>query len=196
MAVTFTPNIGLAKPDETEIAENWVNFTELNDDNNLIIIDKANCEQNAYFPAIICNTTNPNVGAGTIVGEYTNVEGFVFGNFVLRFLDPGVSAGSGTGAYGVSLPVLADNSFHTLGSALTDTPGTASCIGEGHILDNSAIATTGTVALDIVRVSGVDYARFITEAYAGKTVRFFNNANPFVLATNDKLTGQFFYKAA
>lgn len=196
MVVSFTPNIGLAKPDESELAEDWVNSTKLCEDNNLLIIDNMDIVLTSYTPTIIAPTTNPSVGAGSIVGEYCIVEGFVFGNFRLSFTDPGVSAGTGSGAYGISLPTSVDSTFHNVGSALNNVSGTASCIGEGYFYDDGTIGNNGSVALDAVDVAGVDYARMITEAYGGKTVVWVGPTFPSTVSDGDHLTGQFFYKAA
>jgi hypothetical protein len=196
MVVAFTPNIGLAKPDESELASNWVNGSELVEDNNNIIIDEMDIVLTTYTPTFIGPTTNPNVGAGHIRGEYCKVNGYIFGTFVIRCTTPGVAAGTGAGAYGISLPELADAVFHTVGTTLADTPGTASCIGEGYMTDSDSIPNSGTLALDLVHVGGVAYMRPITEAYAGKTVRWFGPTLPFTLATDDNLAGSFFYKAA
>jgi len=57
MAVTFTTNIGLAKPDKNEVAENWVNVQNLQDDNNQIIIDKMDINLVSYTPNVIATTT-------------------------------------------------------------------------------------------------------------------------------------------
>lgn len=196
MAVTTTPNIGLSKPTEVELGRNWAIGPDLTNSNNVIIEDKVDVNITTYAPIMICNTTNPNVGAGSIVGEYSEVQGFIFGNVIIRFLDPAVAPGTGTGAYGISLPTLVDNSFHALNTALTDTPGVGSCIGEGAFIDASAVATSGTFALDVARVAGVDYVRMVTETYAAKTARTFIPTLPFTIATNDKITLQFFYKKA
>jgi hypothetical protein len=196
MAVTFTPNIGLAKPTESELAEDWVNGPQLCSDNNVIIAAKANVVLNSYTPTMIGATTNPNIGVGQALGEYINFQGFIMGSFNIAFLDPGVGAGSGAGAYGFSLPTLVDNSFHAIGSSLSGIPGLYDCIGEGYITDNTAVGSSGTVALDVVRIGGVDYCRMITEAYAGKTVSWLGPTFPFTIATDDKFTASFFYKAA
>lgn len=192
MVVNFTTNIGLAKPDNNEVAENWVNAIQLTDDNNLIIEDKTDVNLLAYTPVLAAQTTAPSIGAGQSRGEYCDVQGFVFGNFVIEFTDPGVSAGSGE--YGISLPFVADNSFHSVGTAFNAAPGQYSCIGEGYMHDATAIATSGNLALDVVTVGGVSYARLITETYSGKTSRIFTNGQPYTLATGDKWSGQFFYK--
>lgn len=193
MGVTNTPNIGLYKPDETELAGNWDDTGGLCELNNIIIEAKTNIPLTSYTPTFVGSTTNPNVGAGFIVGEYCLVQGFVWGNFNIQFLDPGTAPGTGAGAYGISLPFAADTSFHSVGTSLSDVPGAASCIGEGHFIDNT-VALSGTAALDIVAVAGTTYARFITETFVGKTAAFFTPGMPMSFATNDKLTGQFFYK--
>ena len=195
MAVNFTPNIGLAKPTETEVAKNWATSTELAEDNNLIIIDKVDINLTAYTPAIIGPTTNPNVGAGASLGEYQDFQGFIFGSFNIVFTDPGVSAGSGAGAYGISLPVLADNAFHKIGNAL-NAASDNNVVGEGYFTDDSSVGGSGTVALDIVRVGGIDYLRMLTEAYAGKTVLWVGPTFPVTIATDDKFIGSFWYKKA
>lgn len=196
MGITFTPNIGLAKPDDAELAANWPDSSGICEDNNILIIDNMDVVMTAYTPTIIGPTTNPNVGAGSALGEFCNVEGFVFGNFRFSFIDPGVSAGSGSGAYGISLPTSVDSTFHNVGSALNNVSGTASCIGEGYFYDDGTIGNNGSVALDVVDVAGVDYARMITEVYAGKTVVWVGPTFPSTVSNLDHLTGSFFYKAA
>lgn len=192
MAVTFTANIGLAKPTDTELAENWVNNTKLQEDNNLIIIDKTDINMISYTPTIIGHTTAPGLGAGSIRGEYIDIQGFVFGNFIVEFLDPAITVG--LGEYGFSLPFPVDNVFHTVGTALNNTLGGASCIGEGYVHDNSAIATRGTVAVDVVTIAGVSYARLVTETFVGKTNRFFRDNMPFAVANSDRFSINFLYK--
>ncbi len=197
MAVTFTPNIGLAKPTEAELAKDWViEPPNLAKDNNLIIIDKMLVDQLSWTPAFIAATSNPSIGVGTKIGEYIDFQGFIMGSFVFQPVDAGVAAGSGAGAYGISLPTLVDTTFHTVGSSLSDLPGIASIIGEGYIDDASAIATSGTVAVDVVAISGVHYARLITESYPAKTSYFFGPGAPFSLATGDNFSCSFMYKKA
>jgi hypothetical protein len=196
MAVTFTPNIGLAKPTEAELGANWINGTHLEAANNLIIIDKMDINELTWTPAFIGPTTNPNSGVGAVYAEYTDVQGFICGTFTFNMTDPGVAAGTGAGGYGISLPTLVDTAYHTVGTTLNDIPGTASVIGEGYITDASSIANSGTVAVDIIAIGGVHYARLITEAYPGKTVHQFGPNNPFVLATGDQFSANFLYKKA
>lgn len=196
MAVTFTPNIGLAKPTKTEVAKNWVAATTLAAANNGIIVAKTNIPITTYTPTIIGPTTNPNVGAGVAYGEYYEIQGYIFGLVSFGFLDPGVAVGSGTGAYGLSLPVLADAAFHTIGTTLNDTPGIASVIGEGYSRDESSIPFSGSAAIDIVAIAGVHYARLLTEAYTGKTIRFWGPGAPANVATLDQVSANFIYKKA
>lgn len=192
MAVTFTPNIGLAKVTESEVAENWVNSSQLQDDNNTIIETETDIALTSYTPSFIAQTTNPSVGAGDVVGEYQDINGFVQGHFIIRFIDPGVAVGSGE--YGISLPFPADGSFHVVGTALSNGAGLLSCIGEGYVWDNNVVDGSGTVAIDVVTVAGVSYARLITETFAGKTSAIFRNAMPFTVVNGDRLTANFFYK--
>jgi hypothetical protein len=194
MAVTFTPNIGLAKPTQAELALNWARTQKLAEDNNLLIIDKVEFPSQSYTPTIIGPTTNPNVGAGQIKGAFQEFQGYIFGDFNMIFSDPGVSAGSGAGAYGISLPALADNSYYAIGTTLTSDLGFLACIGEGYFGDVGTIANNGTVALDVVRIGGVDYARMITEAYAGKTVKWVGPTFPSTISDGDHLFGSFIYK--
>lgn len=196
MVVNFTPNLGLAKPDDLELAENWAMASQLADDNNLIIEDKTDVNLIAYTPVMLGSTTNPNVGTGSLLGEYCEVQGYIWGNFVIRFLDAGISSGSGSGGYGISLPVPADTTFHFSEADLTSQPGFASCIGEGHYADSSNVANCGEAALDLTTFGGVSYVRFVTETYLAKTSRMFIPGDPFSFADNDRLTGQFFYKRA
>jgi len=192
MAVTFTPNIALAKFTEAELADNWINGSELCEDNNLILIDKMEIDLVTYTPVLNSSGSSPTLGAGTIRGEYQNIQGFIVGTFVVEF---GAGCTVGTGDYGVSLPFPGDATFHSITGAGT-APGNASCIGEGYVRDDSANATCGSVALDIVDIGGNSYARLITETYPGKTQRTFGPNMPFTLANLDKWTGSFFYKKA
>ncbi len=196
MAVNFTSNIGLAKPDETEIARNWADFTELCEDNNVAISLAARNLLTTYTPTWIGPTTNPSFGAGSISAEYLDFQGFIFGSFAIQCTDPGVAAGSGTGGYGISLPLLADSTFHTVGGSLSDNPGNPSVIGEGYISDASSVNLSQTVAVDLITIAGVSYARLLTETYSGKTSRFFGPANPFTLATGDQFSCSYVYKKA
>jgi len=196
MAVTFTPNIGLAKPTESELAENWVNGPKLDEDNNLIIIDKMDVNLVSYTPTLISSGTQPNNGVGVEQGEYFEVQGFIFGLVTIPFLDPGVAAGTGGGGYGIKLPTLLDTSFHTVGTALTDVPGAASVIGEAYMRDSSSVNFSGPAAMDVVAVAGVHYGRLITETYTGKTSRFWEPGLPAIVATDDQITANFFYKKA
>ncbi len=194
MVVNLTPNAGLAKPSDGELAANWVRFTKLCEDNNLIIADLTDITTISYTPSLAAQTTAPSVGAGTRQGQYQDIDGFIMGNFVIKFVDPGVS--SGNGFYAISLPVPADGSFHTIGNAFDTGTGSPSVIGEGFVLDISAASTSGTVALDLVTVGGVSYVRLLTEAFTSpaKTSRLFTNGMPYTLATGDAFCGSFFYK--
>ena len=194
MGVTFTPNIALAKPDDTELAKNWATATQLADDNNQIIATKTNIAIQTYSPAFIGASVNPNTGNGTRVGEYQEYQGFIIGNFIIRMIDPGVA--TGTGEYGVSLPTAVDTSFHNVGSSLTTLPGTFSCIGEGYISDGSITASFGTLALDVVVLTGVYYARMIFEAFTTKSSALVRDGMPFAIATSDFIGGSFYYKKA
>jgi len=195
MAVTFTPNIGLAKVTEAELANNWINGTELQADNNSIIQDKMDITLTTYTPTIIASVTPPNLGASAVfTGEYIEVQGYIFGTFTGLVLGSGIAAGSGN--YGIKLPVVADGAFHSVGTTLTDTPGIPTCIGEGYIYDDSAIATSTPCALDVVTVAGVSYARLITEQFTGKAALMFGSASPAAIAVNDAFSGSFNYKKA
>lgn len=195
MAVSLTTNIALAKPDKNEVAENWVNTPALQAANNTIITNKMNVALTSYTPSLISTSSpQPNVGAGSIVGEYCDVQGFVFGNFIVTFLDSGINVG--TGEYGISLPFVVDSSFHTVGTALTDITGSPSCVGEGYAYDASNSIASGLFALDVVTISGVSYLRMVTEIYTipGKSSRVISSGQVFVPANGDQFTGNFFYK--
>lgn len=195
MGVTFTTNIGLAKPDEAELASDWLATAgdRLYEDNNTIIQDKMNLAMTAYSPTLVGQTANPNVGTGFRDGEYVIIdEAWVYGNFVIEFFDAGISAG--TGEYGISLPFVADGLYHNVGNGLNNPIGGNDCIGEGYLWDNSSVGASGSCALDVVTVSGTSYARLCTETHASKTLRVFGGGSHFSVATNDKFTGSFFYK--
>ncbi len=194
MAVSFTSNIGLAKPDETELVRNWVNFDQLQKDNNDQVAAKMNITLQTYNPSIIATTANPSIGSGVASGDYIDCDGIVMGNFRLTFVDPGVAAG--TGEYAISMPQVFDSSFLTVGNSLTAAPGTNSVVGHGFLYDNSSVATSGSVALDAVTIGGVSYVRLIPEVYTApaKTSSLVTNALPFVPATGDTFSGFFIFK--
>ncbi len=194
MGVTFTPNIGLAKPDNTEVAKEWTNSTNLVEDNRLIVIDKMDITLSSYSPVLKAQTTDPLLGVGTIRGEYQDIEGIVVGSFTIEFLDPGINAGSG--AYAISLPAAADGTFHNIGTAFNSTPGAFSVVGNCYFFDSSNVALSGECALDLVTVSGVSYVQILPPAYTtpAKTAPTFTNAVPSVVANADTFSGFFVYK--
>lgn len=195
MVVNFTSNVALAKPTEDEIAENWVNLAELQEDNNNIIMNEGNKVVTTYSPTINAQTTAPNVGAsGSVSGEYIDYMGIIIGNVIVTFFGAGIAVGSGE--YGISLPFVVDNSFHIVGTAFNATPGSFSVVGEGFIYDASAAATSGSVAVDVVTVGGVSYARLLTELHTtpAKTSRIFRDNMPFAVAADDRLSINFCYK--
>lgn len=193
--VSFTSNIGLAKPTETELATDWINGQKYYEDNILILEDKTDVEFHTYTPALIGSAGNPSVGAGSIKGEYQSVGNFCFGTVVISFIDPGVAAGSGV--WGVSLPFVADSSFHSVAATLqagADTPGKASCIGEAQLVDSSSVANSGSAAVDVATVSGTSYMRMVLETFTGKTGNLMSATQPFVVATGDRMALSFAYK--
>lgn len=194
MGVTSTPSIGLKKPDETELAKDWViNPPQWATVNNLAIV--ANTQVMAftfYTPTIIASTLNPNLGAGGTIGEYINFNGIVFGRFRVLFQDAGIVPGSGN--YGISLPQVVNATQHTVGNSLTAATGTNTCIGEAYLHDNSASVNCGLAALDTVTISGTSYARLVNETVAGKTTSVVSNNMPFIPANLDAYSGFFFYK--
>ncbi len=193
MAVVFTSNIGLAKPSESEIAKNWAANTELNNDNLTIITNKMNIPLTSYTPSLVASTSNPNIGTtGTRVGQYQDLEGFIVGCFIITFNGSGISAGSGD--YGVTLPAVADGTFHFAAASLSAAAGATTVLGEGYFNDSSAVATSGAVALELVTNSGVSYVRMLTQTYSGKGSRAVNSAAPAVPAAGDSILGNFYYK--
>lgn len=197
MAVTFTTNLALAKPDGTELAENWVNNTKLQEDNNLIIIDQADINLVSYTPVVGAQTTAPNLGTtGSVSGEYMDVQGIIFGSFIITFGGTGITVGSGE--YGISLPFPVDGTYYNSGSSFDNNPGSLHVIGEGYIFDSSAVATSGSVALDTITVAGVSYVRLLTELFTApaKTSRQFRDSMPFAVADSDRFIGSYVYKRA
>src|SRR3954469_2952796 len=96
MVVSTTTNLGLSKPDETELASKWVNLSNLSAANNALIAAAVVLPIVSYTPAVIATTTNPNLGAGNTLGQYQLLPGgFVTGTFVIQPIDPGVLPGSG-----------------------------------------------------------------------------------------------------
>lgn len=194
MAVNFTSNIALAKPTEAELALNWARIQELQEDNNIIIADQMDIPIVAYTPVLTATTTPPNLGAGSIRGEYQDFLGFVTGSFAIEFLDPGITVG--TGEYAVRLPFVIDNAFHIVATSFNATPGQYSVVGEGYTYDDSNVAVSGSLALDVTTVGGFSYIRMLTEAHTvpAKGARFVGANVPTPIANLDKLIGQFFYK--
>ena len=193
--VAFTSNIALAKPTNSELAADWIEGQEYYEDNNGIVQTKANITLQSYTPVMTATTTPPSVGAGVLRGEFIEVQGMILGGFVIEFLDPGVS--SGLGEIGISLPVVADASYHTVATTFNATPvGAFSCIGEGYIFNDSNVNASGTVALEVCTVSGVSYVRMVTETFTGKTGRLVSNAQPASLGDLDGFAGNFMYKKA
>lgn len=194
MVVVFTPNIGLAKPDETEIAEKWVNIDQLQADNNLIIRDKMDINILSYTPVIKGSTSDPSLGAGSTRGEYCDFQGIIFGSFIIDWFDPGIAVGSGD--FAISLPAVIDNTFHTVATAFNGTIGAPSVIGEGYAFDFSNTNASGQLALDACTVAGVSYCRLITEVHTvpAKTNRVVNPTNYFGPANGDRYMGNFIYK--
>lgn len=195
MAVSFTSNIGLAKPDNNELAKEWTRNAKLMEDNNTILIDKMDVNITTYTPVLKAQTTDPSLGVGVAKGEYIDFQGIIIGNAMLKFLDPGVSAG--VGEYGISLPFPVDGSFHAVGTALNNIPQNT-IIGEGHCYDASNINSSGSFAVDAVTISGVSYARMITEVYTvpTKTSAFITHDRIFVPVSGDGFTLNFWYKKA
>lgn len=197
MSVSFTTNVGLAKPTGSELAEEWVNGAKLQEDNNIIIAAQTNKILSFYTPTIIGATSNPNIGAsGSSFGEYQDINGFIIGRFIITFSGAGISVGSGE--YGISLPFPVNEVFYYVGTALNDVPGFPNVVGEGYHYDDSSVATSGSAALDIVTISSVSYVRFITEAHTSpaKTSRIFRDSMPYAVAANDTLAGDFCYLKA
>jgi hypothetical protein len=194
MGVTFTSNIALAMPDEAELALNWARVSELQADNNTIIIDETDIPYVTYTPTIIGAVGNPSIGSGTATGEYQDLMGFVQGHFSIEFEG---AVATGSGAWGFRLPFVADAAWHTVGTALTDTPGNIDIIGEGYNYSSVAVNASGSNALDVVTVGGVSYARFLIEAYATKSQHTLNGTgSPHTVVAGDKYTGSFVYKRA
>lgn len=193
MVVAFTPNIGLAKPDKNEIAKNWTgNGFDLIEDNNVIIAAQAEIPINTYTPILTAQTTPPNVGAGSIKGQWQDIQGIIFGGFTIDLLDPGVFAG--VGEWAISLPVVMDNVYHQMGGGINSVPGALDIIGEGYLYDLSSTNASGSCALDAVNSGGVSYVRMILEGYATKANRLYQTGNPFTPVTGDKFVGTFVYK--
>jgi hypothetical protein len=194
MAVTFTTNIGLAKPTESELAKNWATsgFDKLCEDNNLQIIAKMNISLQTFTPSVKAQTSDPNLGVGTAKMDYIDVQNIIMGSFVITFTDPGVATGNGE--IGIQLPEEVDNSFHTVGNAFNGAIGANSVVGNGYVQDGTSVPTSGAVALDVITISSVSYLRMITEPFAGKAARLVTSAQPFPPATTDRYSGFFCYR--
>jgi hypothetical protein len=194
VVVVFTPNIALAKPSLAEVAKNWVTGPALASANNGIITNKSDINMQSYTPTIIAQTTAPNLGSGTATGRYQRHQGWCWGTFILLFTTGGTGLSAGSGEYGVSLPTLADNSFHSAGTALNSGFGGNACVGEGWIQDNSVVDNCGSVALELMLIGGASYVRMLTEAFPAKTSRVVRDAQPFTVAHADTFAGMFIYK--
>lgn len=194
MVVSFTPNIGLAKPDDSELAANWARLAQLQADNNAILISETNRPLVSYTPVLIGAAGNPNIGSGTAEGEYQDLMGFITGCFSIEFAG---AIATGSGIWGFRLPFLADAAWHTVGTLLTDTPGNIDIIGEGYNYSSVAVNASGTNALDLITVGGFSYARFLIEGYATKSSHgLTGTGSPHTVVAGDKYTGSFAYKKA
>lgn len=195
MVVTHTGNIGLAKPDDTELAKDWTNGPAHAVANNILIVAQAEKTLTAYSPVMVGAITNGNIGTGgSLFGEYQDLQGIIMGQIVATFGGTGVSGGSGEICY--SLPLVVDPVFHTVGGTFNAGPGNPNVVGEGYVYDASATATSGIVAIDVVTVSGVSYARMISAAFTSpaKTAALVNDNQPFVPASGDRHIINFMYK--
>lgn len=195
MAVTTTANVGLLKPDDTELAKNWATTTLVAAANNTIVVAQMEKTLTAYTPVMVGAITNGNIGTtGSIFGEYQDLNGIIMGSIVVTFNGTGISGGSGEICY--SLPQVVDPVFHTAGNTLNAGPGNPSVVGEGYLYDASTVVTSGGVAIDVVTVAGVSYARMITAAFTSpaKTAALVNDNQPFVPAAGDRHILNFMYK--
>lgn len=196
MAVTFTSFLGLAKPTESELAKKWVDLDHLYGNNNAVLIDQTDITIHPYTPVLTATTTAPNFGTtGSIQGEYQNIKGVIFGSARVIFGDTAIN--QGTGEYAISLPLIADAAWHSVGGSFNVTPGPFSIVGEGFLYDNTNVATSGPVACDVVTVAGTSYMRMLTQLYTSpaKTSYFVKDSLPFVPADSDRFILNFVYKS-
>lgn len=195
MVVYHTDWLGLAKPTEDELAKNWVNNLDHVEANNSLLAYVMGYTVTPYTPTLIAATTQPTLGGGSIKGAYCDMQGIVFGDFVVEFLDPSIVPG--VGEYGISLPFPVDESFHVVGINLSVNSAQYSIIGEGFIYDATSYNTSGSVALSVVTLDTVTYyARMVSETYGTpvKTSRIVREGQPFTVAHTDKFSGHFIYK--
>lgn len=193
MTVTFTSNLGLAKPDVEEVARNWVRFTELELDNKNAINDYlGDLSFQTYVPLLQATTSQPSLGTSDERRDGYFVElpnGFVFGGFILQF---GSGLNIGSGFYSITLPSLPDATFHEISSG---TAGDGDVIGQGSVRDANTATNSQTFALELVSFSGnTQNMRMYTEATA--TSRWVSHNVPFTFAGGDTMNGNFCYKAA
>jgi hypothetical protein len=127
-----------------------------------------------YTPALTGSTTNPSIGSGTAVGQYSVVGKLVSGDVTIT-LDTGASAGSGT--YAISLPVATDASYS--GVSVLGTAWLRDASSSQKLCGWAIWNTTTTVNINIANS---------TSNHGGVT-----NASPWTWASGDSISISFRY---
>lgn len=194
MTVTPTPNLGLLKPDATEVARQWSSDTEeppvLDElaETNLKLIDDFAKTQTwfTWTPTIEeQNGTALNLDDTVATGRYRRLPGnlvMVWGKF-----DFAGSPSFGTSSLGFyfPLPVAIDTAgFHDFqGSTSGIVMGEAAMFGP----------TVATAQTGIVKPLEASRFRIHTEKFSGKTVYYIRHNQPFTWAAGNRLAFRAIY---
>lgn len=195
MVVSFTPNIGLAKPDLSELAKDWAVGNKLAEDNNNILTTKMTFTPVSYTPVLtLAGVVQANGTAPIVSGAYYEYNGWIYGTFVY-VRGTGVSGITGsTNVLGISLPVPVSGAYHRIGGSFTSQPGDCDILGEGYYLTFLDVAKSGGGAIDCVFNAGTYYARMYCEQTPG--VPFILDGNNGLFAPGDGFSTNFLYKKA
>lgn len=187
MTVSFTPNLGLAKPTADEIARLWTDEDQLELANKNALntyLDPVAEGFQTYFPQIIQMT---NIGDTERLGWYVLLPGdLVYGGFIFR-LGSGVAFSDNFLDF--VLPFDTDTSFHDVS---TGAAATGDIVGTLTMRDNSSISNTQTAALELFENRG--YTRGYTED--NSATRWVRDDVPFTFEENDAIAGSFWFKAS
>lgn len=193
MVVSFTPNIGLAKPDLSELANNWAVGTKLAEDNNIILTQKMTFNTSSYTPVLTLAGAVQSLGtSGVATGSYYEFNGWIHGSFIYT-RGTGVSGITGsTNLLGISLPVPVNGTYHRVGSSFTNQPADCDVLGSGYYLCSTDVNKSSGGAIDVIFSSGTYYARMYCEQTTG--IPFILDGNNSLFAPGDGFTANFFYK--
>lgn len=138
MGTTVTPNLGLIKPDSAEPAQNWPSQTGANSD----ALDAVAPIKGTYSPTIAATGGNPVInGTSFLEGKWWRVGDHIT-TVIDLFIDE--AADFGGSSWRISLPFIADLTFHNSGVL---SPDPSDAIGVCHGRGSASAGFGGTVLL-------------------------------------------------